>query len=102
MRVGSEQAWKRYRNIKREVKRSVRESKKRANNRWGRRLTSNFFENKKMFWKEIKQQRKEGGRREETVKDWNGQLLTKEDKVNNSGLKTSRIYYTLMMVQKLE
>ena len=82
MRVESEEAWERYRNIKREVKRSVRESKRRANNRWGRRLTSNFSENKKMFWKEVKQQRKEGGKREETVKDRNGQLLTKEDEVN--------------------
>ena len=44
-----EQKWENYRNIKNEVKRSVRESKRRANNRWGRRLTGNFSENKKMF-----------------------------------------------------
>ena len=57
MRAGSEQAWERYRNIKREVKRNVRESKRRANNRWARRLTSNFSENKKMFWKEVEERR---------------------------------------------
>ena len=62
------------------MKRSVRESIRRANDRWGRRLTSNYSENK-MFWKEVKQQKK-GGRREEMVKDRNGQLLTKEEEVN--------------------
>ena len=81
LRDKSDQKWENYRNIKSEAKRSVRESKRRANNRWGRRLTGNFSENK-MFWKEVKQQRKEGGRREEMVKDRNGQLLTKEEEVN--------------------
>ena len=83
LRDKTDQKWENYRNIKNEVKRSVRVSKKRANNRWGRRLTENFSENKKMFWKEVKQQRKEGGKREETVKDRNGQLLTKEEEVNH-------------------
>ena len=35
-------------------------------------MAKNFAENKKMFWKEVKQLRKEGSRREESVKDANG------------------------------
>ena len=34
-----------------------------------------------MFWKEVKQQRKEGGKREEMVKDQDGQMLTGEEEV---------------------
>ena len=81
-RARNDQTWENYKNKKREANRSVRESKRRANFRWGRRLTGNFADNKKMFWKEVKQQRKEGGKREEMVKDRNGQLLTKEEEVN--------------------
>ena len=81
-RARNDQKWENYKIKKREAKRSVRESKRRANFSWGRRLTGNFADNKKMFWKEVKQQRKEGGKREEMVKDRNGQLLTKEEEVN--------------------
>ena len=82
LRDGSEQTWERYREKKREVKRKVREAKRRADARWGRCLAENFAENKKMFWKEVKQLRKEGSRREESVKDANGQLLTEEGAVH--------------------
>ena len=46
LRDGSDQTWERYQNIKREVKTSVRESKRRANDRWGRHLMVNYSENK--------------------------------------------------------
>ena len=82
LRDNNEQTRERYREKKREVKRKVREVKRRADARWGRCLADNFAENKKMFWKEVKQLRKEGGRKEETVKDVNGQLLTEERAVN--------------------
>ena len=82
LRDDNEQTRARYREKKREVKRKVREVKRRADARWGRCLTENFAENKKMFWKEVKNMRKEGGKKEETVKDVNGQMLTEEGAVN--------------------
>ncbi len=39
------------------------------------RLSGNFEENKKMFWKEVKRVRKGETQSEERVKDLNGQLL---------------------------
>ena len=42
----------------------------------------NYSENKRMFWNEVEQQRKEGGRREERVKNRNSQLLTEEEELN--------------------
>ena len=81
LKDGNEQTRERYNEKKREVKRKVREVKRRADARWGRRVTENFAQNKKMFWKEVKQLRKEGGRREETVKDLNGQMLTEGEAV---------------------
>ena len=82
LRDDNEQTRERYREKKREVKRKVREEKRRADARWGRCVAENFAENKKMFWKEVKQMRREGGKKEETVKDANGQMLTEEGAVN--------------------
>ncbi len=42
---------------------------------WGMRLSGNFEENKKMFWKEVKRVRKGETGSEKRVKDLNGQLL---------------------------
>ena len=82
LRDSNDQTRERYNEKKREVKRKVREMKRRADARWGRSVTENFAQNKKMFWKEVKQLRKEGGKKEETVKDLNGQMLTEGEAVN--------------------
>ena len=82
LRDGNEQTRGRYIEKKREVKRKVREVKRRSDDRWGRSVTENFAQNKKMFWKEVKELRGEGGKREETVRDLNGQMLTEREAVN--------------------
>ena len=82
LRNDCDQTRERYKETKRRVKRGAREHKRRANNEWGRRLAGNYSENKKMFWKEVKQLRKEGGKKEERVKDRNGQMLNGEEEVN--------------------
>ena len=67
--------YERYREKRCEVKRKVKEAKRRADWRWGQKIGENFEQNKKMFWKEVKRLRKGESGREETVKDANGYLL---------------------------
>ena len=50
----------RYRGERSVVKRVVKEAKKRADARWGMRLSENFGENRRMFWREVKRVRKKG------------------------------------------
>ena len=64
-----------YREKRNEVKRKVKEAKRRADWRWGQKIGENFEQNKKMFWKEVKRLRKGESGKEETVKDANGNLL---------------------------
>ena len=47
-----------YRRERNRVKRMVKEAKVRADERWGQKMTDNFEENKKMFWKEVNRVRK--------------------------------------------
>lgn len=67
--------YERYKTKKLEVKRKVREAKRAADWRWGQKLGENYEQNKKMFWKEVKRVKRGESRREEAVKDENGQLL---------------------------
>ena len=67
--------YERYRQKRCEVKRKVKEAKRRADWRWGQKIGENFEQNKKMFWKEVKRLRKGESGREETVKDASGNLL---------------------------
>lgn len=70
-----------YREVRRQVKRVVREAKRNADWRWGRKLEQNFGENQKMFWKEVKRLRRDEGGREERVRDANGELLVEKGAV---------------------
>ena len=71
--------YERYKAKNVEVKRRVAEAKKRANNEWGQKLSREYEENKRKFWKELKRARKSGSKTEETVKDGNGRLLKGND-----------------------
>ncbi len=51
-------SYERYRIKRNLVKQVVKEAKRVADRRWGMRLSGNFEENKKMFWKEVKRVRK--------------------------------------------
>ena len=68
-------AYDNYREERKKVRRVVKRAKRDADARWGRRLRE--FEEKKMFWKEVKRVRKGENGREEAVKDVNGSLLLK-------------------------
>ena len=57
------------------MKLAVQAAKRMEDRRWGERLENNFEGNKKMFWKEVKRVRKGEQKREEMVKDVNGQIL---------------------------
>ncbi len=50
-----------YRDSKALVKRLVRESKEKADEDFGRKLSAKYVENKKLFWKEVRKEM--GGRK---------------------------------------
>ena len=64
-----------YNDSKSELKRIIRESKKKVDDEFGAKLSMKFRENQKLFWKEVKKER--GGHTcgGEKVKDKNGRLL---------------------------
>ncbi|KAK7907805.1 hypothetical protein WMY93_016417 [Mugilogobius chulae] len=70
-----------YKEKRSATKRAVREARVAADERWGRRLTDNFRESKKMFWKEVKRVRKGVSGREERVKTEDGRMLNEGNEV---------------------
>ena len=46
-----------YKSWNRKVKDLVNESKRKLDEEFGRKLSEKFFENKKLFWKEVKRER---------------------------------------------
>ncbi len=55
-----------YRDWKNRVRELIKESKRRVDEEFGRKLSQNFRENKKLFWKEVKKVR--GGERSGAVR----------------------------------
>jgi len=53
MQSREDRRWEEYKRKCKEVKRKVREEKRRADERWGEKISRNFRENKKQFWKEV-------------------------------------------------
>jgi len=72
---------RKYMESKRKVKRVIRESKLKIDEDFGRKLSKNFKENKKLFWKETKKER--GGQTSggERVKDKGGNALREGEAV---------------------
>ena len=64
-----------YKLKSREVKRKVKELKRRAGDRWGQKLTENFRENKRLFWKDVNEERKPKEKGGERVKSADGSVL---------------------------
>ena len=81
LRRGCEEAHERYRNERRKVKWTVKVAKREADEKFGRRISDNFKENKKMFWKEVKRVKGGDSNREESVKDKRGKLLVDNEAV---------------------
>ena len=69
------------------MKLAVQAAKRMADQRWGEgeRLGNNFEGNKKMFWKEVKRERKGEQAREGMVKDVNVQILRDSVEKNEMG-----------------
>ena len=75
------EAYERYKEKRRETKHRLKEAKRRADMKWGKKMTENFRDNKKMFWKEVKRGREVKSSREEKVKDADGEVKTEEGAV---------------------
>ena len=76
-----EVSYGRYKEKRNQARRAVRHAKVAADERWGRRMTDNFQENKKMFWKEVKRVRKGESGKEERVKAVDGRMLSDVNEV---------------------
>ena len=76
-----------YKEKRRLARREVRNAKVRADERWGNKLTENFQENKKMFWKEVKRVRKGRDKMEGRVKAEDGTVLTEKQAVEKRWAK---------------
>ena len=76
------EAYEEYKRKRAEVKRLIKEAKKEADERWGSRLMRDFGSNKKMFWKEVKRERKDCVGRSVGIKDVNGDKLVSKEDVN--------------------
>ena len=75
LQCNSMEKYERYKEKNVETKRKVEEAKRMSNFKWGQDFDRSYEENKKMFWKEVRRERKGGSRTEETVKDVNGRFL---------------------------
>ena len=71
-------SYQKYKEKNNQAKRAVERAKRRADDRWGSKLTEDFCGNKKMFWKEVKRTRREKSGKEETVKAVDGTVLTEK------------------------
>ena len=72
-----------YKRQKGVVKRKVKEKKEMADRRFGERVSRNFKENKKMFWKDVNMERKMDDQMDTRIKDADGNILTEENAVRN-------------------
>ena len=79
----NDESYERYRVKRMKTKKAVREAKRNADMRWGRRVSENFERNRKMFWKEVKRMSCCESRSEERVKGRNGEGLEDEESVRN-------------------
>ena len=65
------------------VKRKVKEKKEVADGRFGERLSKNFKDNKKMFWKDVNMEMKKDDQMDTKIKDADGNILSEENAVRN-------------------
>ena len=77
----SERAWEDYKRASKEAKRVVREAKEEDWLRCGKELRKSFLENRRAFWKKIKE--KEGHRLKLGVESKDGILLTENEEVKS-------------------
>ena len=70
-----------YRRKNHEVKRRVKEKKRMVDEKLGERLSKNFRENKKMFWKEVNSQSKVKEQMDMRIKDIDGNMVTEKNDV---------------------
>ena len=60
---------------------SEKKEKRKADERWGRKVSEKYETNKKLFWKELKDVRKTGDSVVVKVKDGNGNVVGSEQEV---------------------
>ena len=81
MQNRTEERREEYRRVNKETKKVTRESKERARETWGRRVTEKFKENKKLFWKAVRDERKTKEQVVWKIKDKDGNIVEEKEKV---------------------
>ena len=71
------------REAKKTLRRAINERTEMARNQWGRRISDNYGENRKMFWCEVNKERKIKEGISESVKDKNGRVVREKEEVRN-------------------
>ena len=74
---------RKYRESKRRVKEVIEESKRKADEDFGRRLSEKFKEDKRSYWKEVKgvREKETGGNEANEVKDKDGKMLKMKEAI---------------------
>ena len=70
-----------YTEEKRKVKRCIYQSKKKVNEKCGKKMNEDVNENRKLFWKEVSNAKGEKVKSCSRIKDWNGRWAHGEDEV---------------------
>ena len=100
--MGTEEKKRDYKDCCRLVKQKVRESKERANESWGKRVTECFKENKKMFWKVVNKVRKVRHKLECRMKDDHGDVKSSEKEVGSGLLILEKLLVSRLWRSKVE
>jgi len=75
--------WLVFKRVCKVVKAKVKELKRKTEDEWGAKVARDFGTNKKMFWKEINEERKGRVQMKKSVKDKEGQLVNGEGEIRD-------------------
>ena len=81
LKCKTEEKYALYKEERKSVKLKVKREKRKADERWGRKVSEKYETNKKLFWKELKDVRKNSDSEVVRVKDENGNVVGGEQEV---------------------
>ena len=94
LKCKTEEKYALYKEERKTVKLKVKREKRKADERWGRKVSEKYETNKKMFWKKLKDVRKSSDSEVVRVKDENGNVVGGEQEVKE---RWKRYFDSLLM-----
>ena len=77
----TEESREEFRRCRNKLKHKVTQLKRQSDERWGKKVSEDFKENKKLFWRQVNEVRKPRERLESRINDRRGKQLTEEAEV---------------------